>query len=91
MGLEEDFAAAAEFATKSLPTSMSNDDKLELYALFKQSKEGDCSGDRPGFFDPKGKAKWDAWNGKKGLSQEDAKKKYIEFVESLKTKYNVTA
>lgn len=33
--------------------------------------------------DFKGKAKWDAWNGKKGLSQEDAKQQYVDKVEAL--------
>lgn len=33
--------------------------------------------------DFKGKAKWDAWNNKKGLGQETAKEQYIAKVESL--------
>lgn len=37
--------------------------------------------------DLKGKAKWDAWNSKKGVSQDEAKEKYIALVESLKEKY----
>ena len=42
---------------------------------------------RPGFLDLKGKAKWDAWTAKKGMSKEDAMQKYIELVASLKAKY----
>lgn len=34
-------------------------------------------------FDFKGKAKWDAWDGKKGVSKEDAKKTYVEKVAAL--------
>lgn len=30
-------------AALSLPDSTTNQDKLDLYGLFKQSKEGDCS------------------------------------------------
>jgi len=33
--------------------------------------------------DFKGKAKWDAWNGKQGLGQETAKEQYIAKVEEL--------
>ena len=33
--------------------------------------------------DFKGKAKWDAWNGKKGLSKEDAQQQYIAKVQAL--------
>lgn len=30
--------------------------------------QGDCNTSQPGIFDPKGRAKWSAWNGKKGRS-----------------------
>lgn len=40
--------------------------------------------DRPGAFDFKGKAKWDAWNAIKGKSQEEAEKEYIALVNELK-------
>lgn len=33
--------------------------------------------------DFKGKAKWDAWNSRKGMSQDEAKKLYIEKAQSL--------
>ncbi|WKX89514.1 hypothetical protein Q1695_008851 [Nippostrongylus brasiliensis] len=68
---------------KSLKTSPSNDQLLELYALFKQGTVGDNNTDKPGMFDLKGKAKWSAWDGKKGMSQDDAKKAYVELVEQL--------
>ena len=31
-------------------------------------------------FDPKGRAKWDAWESKKGMSQDDAKEAYVKYV-----------
>jgi len=43
---------------------------------------------RPGsLLDFKGKAKWDAWNGKKGISQDEAKELYIAKVELLISTY----
>lgn len=33
--------------------------------------------------DLKGKAKWDSWNDKKDLSGDDAKKQYVDKVNSL--------
>lgn len=39
--------------------------------------------ERPGMLDLKGKAKWDAWNAKKGTPQDTAKEQYIAKVESL--------
>ncbi|KAI3426902.1 hypothetical protein D9Q98_006846 [Chlorella vulgaris] len=86
MGLKEDFDAAAEEA-KALPDATSNDDKLQLYGLFKQASVGDVSTARPGMFDPKGKAKWDAWEKQKGKSQDAAMQEYIDLVQSLKAKY----
>ena len=60
-----------------------DDKKLEIYALFKQGSTGDNTTTRPGMLDFKGKAKWDAWEAKKGLSQEEAQREYIELVGAL--------
>lgn len=38
---------------------------------------------KPGLFDLKGKAKWEAWNKKKGTSKEDARKAYVAKVTAL--------
>jgi len=43
-----------------------NNVKLELYALGKQGSIGDINEPRPGFTDPKGRFKWDAWLLQKG-------------------------
>ncbi|BET00346.1 Acyl CoA Hypothetical protein protein [Nesidiocoris tenuis] len=82
MGLEEDFTKAAE-DVKNLKETPKDADLLELYSLYKQATVGDCDTPKPGMFDFKGKAKWEAWNGRKGLSQEDAKKQYVEKANSL--------
>jgi acyl-CoA-binding protein len=54
--------------------------KLRLYANFKQGQEGDVTGERPGFTDFVGRAKYDAWAKLKGTPQEDAQKAYIKLV-----------
>jgi len=82
MSLDEQFDKAAE-EVKELQSQPADADLLELYALYKQSTVGDCNTSRPGMLDFKGKAKWDAWNGKKGMSQDEAKKLYVEKVEQL--------
>ena len=82
MRLEEDFNSAAERATQ-LPKRPPNDIMLQLYALFKQAKEGDVKGDRPSFADFEGRAKFDSWNKLQGKSGEDAKQEYIFLVEKL--------
>ncbi|CAH1238155.1 DBI [Branchiostoma lanceolatum] len=85
---EADFEKAAE-EVKTLKSSPTDEEKLEIYALFKQAKIGDVNTARPGMLDFTGKAKWDAWEKKKGMSQEDARAQYIAKVEELKGKYGV--
>lgn len=38
---------------------------------------------RPGMLDLKGKAKWDAWNAKKGVAADEAKQQYVTKVQAL--------
>ena len=38
-----------------------------------------------------GKAKWDAWNTKKGMAQDEAKQKYVELAKQLKEKHGLIA
>ncbi|XP_029461177.1 acyl-CoA-binding protein isoform X1 [Rhinatrema bivittatum] len=59
---------------------------LELYSLYKQATVGDINTERPGMLDFKGKAKWDAWEKRKGTSKENAMAAYIKKVEELKVK-----
>ncbi|XP_050422864.1 acyl-CoA-binding protein homolog [Adelges cooleyi] len=68
---------------KDLKQTPSDQDLLELYAYFKQASVGDCTTAKPGFLDFKGKAKWEAWNSKKGVGNEEAKAKYVELVNKL--------
>ncbi|XP_018577477.1 acyl-CoA-binding protein homolog [Anoplophora glabripennis] len=82
MSLDEKFNKAAE-NVKNLKSKPSDNDLLEIYALFKQATVGDVNTDRPGLLDLKGKAKWDAWNAKKGVSQDQAKEQYIVKADSL--------
>ena len=83
MALAEDFNAAVA-QSKELPSRPSNEDLLQLYALFKQATDGDANGDRPGGFDFKAIAKFDAWSEKKKTSREVAMQQYVSLVERLK-------
>uniref|UniRef100_UPI00358FC08D acyl-CoA-binding protein n=1 Tax=Myxine glutinosa TaxID=7769 RepID=UPI00358FC08D len=82
------FDKAAE-EVKQLKVKPTDAEMLEIYCLFKQATVGDVNTERPGMFDLKGKAKWDAWEATKGTSKEDAMKAYIEKVEELKAKYGM--
>lgn len=70
--------------SKSLPTRPDNAMLLKIYALYKQSTDGDNTGKRPGFTDLVGRAKFDAWKGMEGTSNEQAMRNYIDLIESLK-------
>lgn len=75
-----------ETAVKDVTTAKkepSNELKLRLYAHFKQGTEGDVVGDKPGFTDIKGRAKYDAWSKIKGLTKDDAMKAYVKLVERV--------
>lgn len=77
-----DFTKAQE-DVKSLTKRPSNDDFLFLYAHFKQGNGGDVAGSRPGMLDMVGRAKYDAWSKLKGMSKDDAMKKYADKVGAL--------
>lgn len=82
MPLPDDFRSAAE-RVKTLSARPSNDTLLELYALYKQGSEGDVTGKRPGMLDLKGRAKFDAWSARKGMSKDAAMQQYVALVERL--------
>ena len=86
MALTEDFQNAVT-ASKALTKRPSNEELLELYALYKQATDGDVTGDRPGGFDFKAIAKYDAWAEKKGLSKDQAMQDYVTLVSRLKEQY----
>jgi diazepam-binding inhibitor (GABA receptor modulator, acyl-CoA-binding protein) len=76
----------AQVKVKTLSTRPSNPDLLQLYALFKQGSEGDVHGKRPGMMDIKGRFKYDAWAGKKGMAKADAQAAYVAKVKGLLAK-----
>ena len=47
------------------------------------SHQGDVQGKRPGMLDLTGRAKYDAWAGRKGLGREAAMQQYVAVVERL--------
>ena len=80
--LKAQFQKAAQ-DVMSLPDRPDNDTMLRLYALYKQGSDGDVSGDKPGFFDFVGTAKYEAWSKLKGTSQDEAMQKYVALVKKL--------
>ncbi|CAG2117208.1 unnamed protein product [Medioppia subpectinata] len=85
----EQFQKAVE-DVKKLKTRPTDQEMLEVYALYKQATEGDCNTTRPGMLDLKGKAKWDAWNSKKGMSKDEAKSAYVTRAKALIETYGLS-
>jgi diazepam-binding inhibitor (GABA receptor modulating acyl-CoA-binding protein) len=83
MSLQDQFTQA-QADSKNLSERPDNMTMLKMYALFKQGSKGDATGDRPGFTDMIGRAKFDAWEQLKGTSQDDAMQQYVDLVEDLK-------
>ena len=80
--LQAQFEAAAA-AAQNLSKRPDNDTLLKLYSLYKQATTGDVQGKRPGFTNPVGRVKYDAWKKIKGLGQEDAMQQYVDLVRGL--------
>lgn len=88
--LEAAFHEAVE-KVRSAPTDGAykpgNEEKLRMYALYRQGSEGDISGKRPGMLDPVGRFKYDAWAALKGMSREEAMQAYIDQVSKVEAQF----
>ncbi|QCD90909.1 acyl-CoA-binding protein [Vigna unguiculata] len=82
MGLKEDFELYATKA-KTLPPTQTNEDLLIIYGLYKQATVGPVNTARPGMFNMKDRAKWDAWKAVEAKSTDDAMNDYIIKVKQL--------
>lgn len=86
MATKEQFDNARE-RVQQLSSRPGNDDLLQLYALYKQATEGDVQGEKPGGFDFKAIAKYNAWENLKGTSEDEARERYVQLVDQLEAKH----
>lgn len=93
-GLDQRFADAVE-KVRGAPDSggykPSNEAKLKMYALYRQARDGDVAGARPGMMDVVGRYKYDAWASLKGTSSDEAMRRYIEEVEKVERRFGGAA
>ena len=80
--IDADFDRAVA-AVSALAADPGNETKLRLYALYKQATAGDVQGKRPGFTNPVGRAKHDAWASVSGTTTDGAKQQYVELARGL--------
>jgi acyl-CoA-binding protein len=85
MELQQQFEAAVA-NSKTLSEKPDNETLLQLYSLYKQATDGDCSADQAPSnpFDFVAKFKYEAWHKLAGTSTADAMQQYIELVTRLK-------
>ncbi|KAM9296276.1 acyl-CoA-binding domain-containing protein 4 [Gastrophryne carolinensis] len=79
-GYQRQFNAAVS-VIQNLPKNgsykPSYDEMLRFYSYYKQATIGPCNISRPGFWDPIGRYKWDAWDKLGRMSRDDAMRAYI--------------
>ncbi|XP_078450013.1 acyl-CoA-binding domain-containing protein 5-like isoform X4 [Lampetra planeri] len=85
---------AAVRAVKSLPNDgsykPSHELMLKFYGFYKQATQGPCKIGRPGFWDPVGRYKWDAWNSLGEMSKVEAMIAYVDEMKKILESMPVT-
>ena len=83
----EQYAKALEAKGKAFAESITQEQQLDLYGLYKQATVGDINIPKPSSWSLSGWGKdaykWDAWNKKAGISQDDAKEAYVALCQEL--------
>ncbi|RPA87320.1 acyl-CoA binding protein [Ascobolus immersus RN42] len=77
---------------ENLHEKFSEDERLKLYGLYKQSILGDNrvgrvedAGKELGGYKPR--ERWQKWEDLKGKNKDEARREYVEFVKELEKKY----
>lgn len=90
--LEENFEVAVQSIKNSDPGAKNqptNEEKLQFYGLYKQALFGDCNTPQPWAVQVSERAKWNAWNSKKGMTKQNAMIKYCELYLNASEKYGM--
>eukprot|EP00189_Rhodosorus_marinus_P008144 CAMPEP_0184753034 /NCGR_PEP_ID=MMETSP0315-20130426/43892_1 /TAXON_ID=101924 /ORGANISM="Rhodosorus marinus, Strain UTEX LB 2760" /LENGTH=345 /DNA_ID=CAMNT_0027232395 /DNA_START=118 /DNA_END=1154 /DNA_ORIENTATION=- len=81
--LEEQFAEAVNSVSSGGVSLGSQEDQLKLYGYYTRVKKGVCKGPRPGPWEFRKQAKYDAWKDVSETRRDDAMQEYIEIVRRL--------
>lgn len=76
---------------QTLVSSLPQDKLLHFYARYKQATEGPCNIPKPGFFDFKGKQKWEAWKNMGDMSKDNAMKEYVDAMRETDPEWELKA
>ncbi|XP_058655186.1 acyl-CoA-binding domain-containing protein 5-B isoform X2 [Onychostoma macrolepis] len=84
--IQRRFEAAVK-VIRNLPEDGSydlSDDMLVIfYSYYKQATAGPCNTPKPNFWDPIGKAKWEAWKTLGNMSKEQAMMEYVQEIQLI--------
>lgn len=72
----EEFNRAADYL-QHLVNKLDQNTLLTFYGLYKQGTIGACNISKPGIFNMQARAKWNAWNDLKDMTQETAMERYV--------------
>lgn len=82
--VQQNFEQAVGMVSSGQLGKVSQDEQLELYALYSVVKKGAAPVDGPSvFLDPVGFAKWTAWSTLKYMEKDEAMHKYAHLVETI--------
>ena len=76
---------------QTLASTLPQDKLLHFYARYKQATEGPCNIPKPGFFDFKGKQKWDAWKNMGEMNKDNAMMEYVEAMRETDPEWELKA
>uniref|UniRef100_K3WM43 ACB domain-containing protein n=1 Tax=Globisporangium ultimum (strain ATCC 200006 / CBS 805.95 / DAOM BR144) TaxID=431595 RepID=K3WM43_GLOUD len=88
--LDAKFQVAVDFIAAKANNRMTNEQRLTLYAFYKQAQFGKCSVEKPSAADFVGSAKWESWHALGEMDSDIAKQQYIEWVQDLFDDFDVT-
>ncbi|KAG3012178.1 hypothetical protein PC119_g12949 [Phytophthora cactorum] len=83
--LDAKFQVAVDFVAARGNNKLTNEQKLTLYAFYKQAHFGKCSVDKPSAVDMVGLAKWESWKALGDMNQDLAKQQYLELRVDMST------
>ncbi|KAG7386682.1 acyl-CoA binding domain-containing protein 6 [Phytophthora pseudosyringae] len=88
------FQVAVDFIAARGNNKLTNEQKLTLYAFYKQAHFGKCSVDKPAAVDMVGSAKWyvmrwESWKALGDMNLNVAKQQYVEGVQDLFEEFDV--
>ncbi|OWZ20951.1 Acyl-CoA-binding protein [Phytophthora megakarya] len=87
--LDAKFQVAVDFVAARGNNKLTNEQKLTLYAFYKQAHFGRCSVEKPSAVDMVGAAKWESWRALGDMDVDVAKKQYVEWVQDLFEEFDV--